>query len=177
MLGVPLEPLLPVLGAAHDLRGPADPLPARAGHEPAVAVDRGGGEQPHHVVALEVAVGEREQAEEPAAERAVGERADGGAVVGDAGRVQLLVHEARVRLGRAVEHRHAFEGHAVAHRVDDQAHDGSHLVVGIRRRDDPRRRPARSRAVAVGQHEIEPAPARRAPERRRARRRSRRRRP
>ena len=35
----------------------------------------------HDVVALEVAVGEREQAEQPAPEHAVGERADGGAVV------------------------------------------------------------------------------------------------
>ena len=54
------------------------------GTSPALAVDRGGGEQPHDVVALEVAVGEREQAEEPAAERAVGEGAHGGAVVRDA---------------------------------------------------------------------------------------------
>ncbi len=158
---VALQPLLPVLGPPHDLGRPADPLPARARHLPAPAVYRGGGEQPHDVVALEVAVGEREEAEEPAAERAVGERAHGCTVVRDARRLQLFVHEAGVRLRRAVEHRHAFERHTLAHRVDDQSHQCSHLIVGIRCRDDARgdrgrRRRRRCRRIDGGEFEVEP---------------------
>ena len=98
--GVALEPLVPLVGAADDLGDAADPLPARCGRGPAVAEHGRRGEQAHDVVALEVAVGEREQAEQPAAEHAVGERADRRAVVGDAGGVELLVHQAR-RTARA----------------------------------------------------------------------------
>jgi hypothetical protein len=43
---------------------------------------RRGREEAHDVVTLVVAVGEREQAEETAAEHAVGEPADGGASCG-----------------------------------------------------------------------------------------------
>ena len=50
-------------------------------------------------MALVVAVGEREQTEQPASEHAVGQRADRGAVVHDAGRVELLVDEARYGSG------------------------------------------------------------------------------
>ena len=89
---------------------------------------------------LEVAVGQREQAEQPAAEHAVGQRAHRRAVVRDARGVELLVHEPRVRLGRAVEHRHALERHAVAQGVDDEPHDRTHFVVGVGRRHDARRR-------------------------------------
>ena len=85
-----------------------------------------------------------------APEHALGERAHRGAVVRDAGGDELLVHEAGVRLGRAVQDRHALERHTVAHRVDDQAHHGAHLVVGVRRRDDARVAASGATAALVG---------------------------
>jgi hypothetical protein len=81
-------------------------------------------------------VGEREEGEERTAEHALGEGSHGRPVVGDTGRLELLVHEARVRLGRAVEDRHPFERHSVDERRHDEANGGPYFVVGIRRRHD-----------------------------------------
>ena len=60
--GVAVEALLPLVGAADDLGVAADPLPARRGRGPAAVEDRRRREQTHDVVALVVAVGQREQA-------------------------------------------------------------------------------------------------------------------
>ena len=93
-------------------------------------------QQRHHVLTVEVAVGEREQAQHRPPEHALGEGADGGAVVRDARGGELLVHQAGVGLGRAVEHRHPFERHAVDERRHHQPDRGAHLVVGVGGRDD-----------------------------------------
>ena len=98
--------------------------------------DRRTREQRHHVVAVEVAVGECEEAEQRTPEHALGERADRGAVVRDAGRLELLVHETRVRLGGAVEDRHPLERHAVDERRHHEPDRSAYFVVGIGRRDD-----------------------------------------
>ena len=127
---------MPLRRAAHDARAPADALPACRRHRVPAEPDRRTREQRHHVVTVEVAVGEREQAEQPTPEHALGERADGGAVVRDAGGVELLVHEPRVRLGGAVEDRHPLERHAVDERRHHEPDRGAHFVVGIGRRDD-----------------------------------------
>ena len=129
---VALELPVPVRRAAHDPGAATDALPARRRHFAAVApVDRCRREQHHHVVAVEVAVGQREQREQRRAEHALAERADRSTVVRDARGVELLVHEAGVGLRGAEEHRHAVEWHAVAQRVDHEPDDGAHLVVGI----------------------------------------------
>ena len=85
---------------------------------------------------MEVAVGEREQAEHRTPEHALGEGADGGAVVRDAGGGELLVHEPGVGLGGAVEDRHPLERHAVDERGHHQPDRGAYFVVGIGRRND-----------------------------------------
>ena len=150
---VPVEPAPPLFRPAHDLRGAADALPTRARGSTTVVEHGCAGQQTHHVVTLEVAIGQREQTEEPASEDAVGERAHRGAVVGDPGRGQLLVHESCVRIGCAVEHRHAFEEHAVARRLHHEAYDRTHLVVGIGRRHDAGRRPPVDRDLGHGESE------------------------
>ena len=64
------------------------------------------------------------------------QRAHRHAVVRDAGQRQVLVQQPRVRLRSRVQHRHPFERHAVAHRVDHMPDDGAHFVVGIGHGDD-----------------------------------------
>ncbi len=134
--GMALEALVPLPRAADDARGAAGALPPCRGDALARVEHRRRGQQTHHVVAVEVAVGQREQSEERAAEHALGERADRGAVVGDPRSVELFVHEPCVGLGRSVENGHALQRHAVAQRAEHRAHDGAHLVVGIRHRHD-----------------------------------------
>ena len=85
---------------------------------------------------MEVAVGEGEQAQHRPPEHALGEGADGRPVVRDARGGELLVHQAGVGLGRAVEHRHPLEWHAVDERRHHQPDRGTHLVIGVGRRDD-----------------------------------------
>ncbi len=55
------------------------------------------------------------------------------AVVRDARELEVLVQQLGIRIVARVEHRHAFERHAVAHRVDHPAHDRAHFVVRVRR--------------------------------------------
>ena len=43
----------------------------------------------------------------------------------------MFVQQPRVRVVGGVEHRHALEGDAGPHRVDDAAHDRARLVVGV----------------------------------------------
>ncbi len=97
---------------------------------------RRGREQCTHVVAPERAVAQREQTRQRPPKDTLGQRAHGHAVVNDAGGHQVFVHESRVWILGAVQHRHAFERHARAHRIHDSPHDRPHLVVGIGAVDD-----------------------------------------
>ena len=134
-VGMTLESLVPLRCSAHDARAPADALPARRWHRPPAKPDRCARQERHHVVSMEVAIGEREEAEQRTPEHALGERADRGAVVRDPGRLELFVHEPCVRLRGAVEDRHPLERHAVDERRHHEPDRGAHFVVGVGRRD------------------------------------------
>ena len=131
------ERMLPLAVPAHDAGAATDLLPARRVRgTPVGLMDRCRREERHDVVTVEVAVGQRQQREQGAAQHALRQRAHCVAVVHDAGGVEVLVHEPCVRVGGAVEHGHVLERDTVAQRVDHGAHDGAHLVVGIRRGGD-----------------------------------------
>ncbi len=130
-----LETLVPLRRTADDAGTPADALPACRRHRVAPEPDRRARQERHHVVTVEVAVGEREQAEQGTPEHALGERADCRAVVWDAGGLELFVHETRVGLGGAVEDRHPFERYTVHQCGHHEPYGRAYFVVGIRRRD------------------------------------------
>ncbi len=92
--------------------GSGRPLPSRNGAAASSAKS---------VVAPETVVGQREQPEQRSPEHRVVERAHRNAVVRDSGELELLVHEARVRVLAGEQHCHPFERHTVPHRVDDPA--------------------------------------------------------
>ena len=102
-------------------------------------------------------VGEREETEQAAAQHGIGEGAHRHAVVPDPGEIEVFVQQAGVRLGVAEHDRHALEGHAIAHRVDDAPHDDAHFVVGI---GSGPHRSARRRSDVVAAPESITAPSR-----------------
>ncbi len=134
--GVTVEAFVPLLRTSDHTRGTADPFPPRRRHRLPVVEDGCRRQQPHHVVAMELAVGECEQPEERASQHALGQGADRGSVVGKLRGVELFMDEACVGLGRPVQDGHALQGDAVAQGADDETHRGAHLVVGIRRGHD-----------------------------------------
>ena len=137
--GVRVEQQMPLVEPADHTRAARHPLPPRARRGPTLAVEeRDRGEQREQRVASEAVVGQGEQPEQRAAEHRVVERAHRNAVVRDPGELELLVHEARVRVLAGEQDGHPLQRHAVPHRVDHAPHDRAHLFVGIGRRDDRR---------------------------------------
>ena len=103
---------------------------------PLAVEHRRGREQREQRLPPEAVVRQREQPQQRATQHRVVERAHRRAVVRDARELEVLVQELRVRIVARVEHRHPFERHAVAHRVDHAPHDRAHFVVRVRRRHD-----------------------------------------
>ena len=139
-LGGPLVALRRELGEAHvPVVTPGDdggitgePLPPGGGGEAPVMQDRRRRQPGEDVLAAVAARGQTEQIEQRATRHPSGEGDHGGAVGGDARGPELLVSEARVRVGARVEDRDAVEPCAGPHRVDDRPHCGAHLLVTVR---------------------------------------------
>ena len=61
---------------------------------------------------------------------------DAGAVVGDGGTFERLVHQPRVGVGSAVNDRHALEGHPLEVVLHQSPYGHQHLRIGAGRVDD-----------------------------------------
>ena len=108
------------------------PLPRDRRNFAPVSVEHGDRcEQRKKAVAPVVVVGKGEEPDQRTTEHRIGQCPDRHAVVGDVGKVEVVVQQTCVRLVVGEDDGHPFERYSVAHRVDDAAHDDANLVVRI----------------------------------------------
>ena len=117
-------------------RRAGNPLPRPPGGQTGAGANRRPGHHRQDIRAAEAPIGQGQQRPHRAPVQHVADGPDGCAVVGDVRRLQLLVQQAGVRLGRAVQQGDAAQPDTVAGPVRHLADRRPHLLVGVAHADD-----------------------------------------